>query len=286
MSEKPLSTQPEPLHVLIVGGGLGGLAAAISVSLSGHRSTVFEGVNELREVGAGLQITPNGVRLLKAWGLAPLLEGKVTIPKVFSMYRYDGRILAHRENYGDEIESRYGSSIWCLHRADLQKAMVDRACELGVEVKLGVRVEDIDQKAPAVVLAGGHAIQGDAIIAADGLWSTTREVIPGTSSRPEPTGDLAYRILLDVKDIKDERLKDWLKKTGIHIWVGPDVHAVAYSIRDGSLLNLVLCVPDDLPTNVTKANGNLEQMKNLFIGWDSVSVRPCAESFVPGGAIY
>ncbi|MCJ1351491.1 MAG: hypothetical protein MMC33_001475 [Icmadophila ericetorum] len=79
--------------------GICGLAADISTALGGNKVTVFEAVAELEEVGAGLQITPNGTRLLRAWGLQEQLIGKATPPETFSMYRYDGRLLAHRDQY-------------------------------------------------------------------------------------------------------------------------------------------------------------------------------------------
>ena len=270
---------PEPpLHLIIIGGGLCGLAAAIATRRAGHHVTVLESITAFREVGAGLQITPNGTRLLRKWGLADVLGPKAAAPTVFRMYRYTGKVLAERIAYSDEIERRYNASLWCLHRADLQVAMAEKARELGAVVRLGVKVVGVDaggeqsrsQKmgGVSVEVEGGEVVRGDVVLAADGVWSQMREKLIGFSIQPKPTGDLAYRILLDREKIKDSKLREWLNSPSVNIWVGPETHAVGYSIKGGRWLNLVLLVKDNLPDNVMKVQGDLEEMRALFHGWD------------------
>lgn len=273
-----MTTAEVPLHLLVIGGGLCGLSAAIATRLGGHRVTVLESVPVFREVGAGLQITPNGTRLLQAWGLAETLSPQAAAPKYFRMRRFNGDLLAERTEYIDEIEGRYESPLWCLHRADLQVAMAEKAEELGVVIKLGCKVSSVkwgeqraqneDEGKISVIIEGGEEIRGDIVLAADGIWSDTRRNLLGMDVRPKPTGDLAYRILLDRESITDVTLRDWLDTPGINIWVGPEMHAVGYSIKGGQWLNLVLLVKDNLPEDVMKAEGDLAEMKAIFQGWD------------------
>lgn len=273
-----MATPESPLHLIIIGGGLCGLSAAIATRLAGHNVTVLETVPAFREVGAGLQITPNGTRLLKAWGLADTLGSQAAAPRYFRMRRYNGDLLAERTAYTEEIQWRYGSPLWCLHRADLQVAMAEKAKELGVVIKLGCKVESVDwgeeqahgqeEGEVSVSIEGGEEVRGDIVLAADGIWSETRQSLLGKVVRPKPTGDLAYRILLDRESIKDDKLRAWLDSPGINIWVGPEVHAVGYSIKGGRWLNLVLLVKDNLPEDVVKAEGDLAEMKAIFQDWD------------------
>ncbi len=270
------STTERPVcRVLIIGAGLCGLGAAISIALEGHHVSVFESAAQLHQVGAGIQITPNGTRILRRWGIAEELASKAAIPETLSIIRYDGRkVLAHRSNYNGEIQSRYGDPIWCLHRIDLQKALATRAEEVGVRLVFDSRVRDVDFEEPSIFCENGYMEKGDLIIAADGLWSPTRRTFIGRPLLPEPTGDLAYRIVLTADQVKeDSELLDVMVRPGIRIWIGPRAHAVAYSLLGGQMLNIVLLVPDDLPPNVVKAEGDLQEMVKLFEGWDPLLAR-------------
>ena len=257
-------------HVLIVGAGLCGLVAAISVTLEGHQATVFESAAKPHEVGAGIQITPNGVRVLRKLGVTARLESKAAVPNTFTMIRYDGRkLLAHRASYSRELEIRYEESIWCLHRVDLQEALVKRAEELGVRLVFGRRVRDVNFASPEITCDNGQMEKGDLVIAADGIWSSTRSAFLGKPLLPNPTGDLAYRIVLTADKVRDDvELHDIITCPGIRIWMGPYAHAVAYSLLGGQMLNVVLLVRDNLPPDIAKAEGDLEEMVKLFEGWD------------------
>lgn len=180
-----------------------------------------------------------------------------------------------------------------MHRADLQIALVERAKELGVQFFLGQRVDAIDFDKTTVKTVAGDSYSGDLIVAADGLWSKCRELFVGRKDEPLPTGDLAYRIVLRTSELSDEKLKTWIKEPKCHFWAGPGSHAVVsssrprhkdgkgadfyqgYSLKGGDMYNLVLLCPDSLPAGVAKQAGSVDEMKQLFVGWDPMYACIC-----------
>lgn len=156
---------------------------------------------------------------------------------------------------------------------DLQRAMAERCKELGVTVRLNARAASVDFKAPSVTLEDGEIVEGDVILCTDGLWSSTRSQFLGKPSRAILTGDLAYRIVIETKDLTGpdaEELNAFVTAATVNFWVGPGTHVVAYTMRNGTMFNIVLLCPDDLPESVTKSTGDLQEMKKLFDGWDPV----------------
>ncbi|KAJ5927200.1 hypothetical protein N7516_008973 [Penicillium verrucosum] len=256
------------LDVIIVGAGLAGLAAAVSISLSGHRVTVIESAKELLEVGAGLQVTPNCTRILQRWGLPDRLWLSAAEPSALIVHRYSGKVLAREDNFDKKIRSQYGAPFIDLHRVDLQLSLYEKAKGLGVEFKLGEKVISVDFHLPSVTAESGLTMRGDLVVAADGLWSRCRSNLLGTDDMPRPTGDLAYRVVLDLDQLDDPELKSWVNNPTVHFWIGPGAHAVGYSLRGGMMYNIVLLVPDDLPPGVSRDSGSVEEMQALFKDWD------------------
>ncbi|CCF40420.1 FAD dependent oxidoreductase [Colletotrichum higginsianum] len=289
MSEEAGSGASDPLHVIIIGAGLAGLATALSTKLANpsHRVTILEAVKELQEVGAGLQLTPNATRLLDAWGLHSSLSVLATRPSTLSVHRYDGaRLLAHEPRLQETIQSRYGHPFWGLHRVELQRALVDRCTALGVELRLSSRVRSVDfaratvtldhedrDVATAIASASrpGSTIAGDVVVCADGMWSATRAQF---LNRPSPlalTGDLAFRIAIPIDSLKGPHkaeLEAFIESETVHFWIGPRSHGVSYTVKQGRMLNLGLLSPDNLPEGETKVIGDVEEMRSLFSDWD------------------
>ncbi|TLD16339.1 uncharacterized protein PgNI_02451 [Pyricularia grisea] len=258
------------LHVIVIGAGMGGLSAAISIRMSGHRVTLFESAKELLEVGAGIQLTPNCTRILEKWNLSPRLWEAGAKPSEFLIHRYSGEVLAREEGFGRKMKERYGSPYYCMHRVDFQQALYERAKELGVTFRLGQRVTHIDFNEAIINTEEGVTQKGDLIVAADGLWSNARGMFSGPHDVPKPTGDLAYRVVLRLDQIEDKELRECVSNPKVRIWIGPGAHAVGYSLRGGTIYNIVLLVPDNLPPNVSRQEGSVEEMKALFQGWDPI----------------
>ena len=160
-----------------------------------------------------------------------------------------------------------------MHRVDLQRAMAARCDELGVVLKLSSKVVSVDFENAAVTIEGGEVVKGDVVLCTDGLWSSTRGQFLGRPSRAILTGDLAYRIVINTSDLSGPdapELKKFIEDEMVNFWIGPETHVVAYTMRAGTVYNMVLLCPDNLPPSVTKTEGDLNEMKSLFHGWDPI----------------
>ena len=228
----------------------------------------------IRQVGAGLQITPNASKIFQQFGIYDELEKKAAEPSFLQVRRYsDGKILSRTDDFNGDMKRKYGAPFWDLHRVDVQVALAEKAKQLGATLRLGSRVADIDFDKPSVKLEGGEELHADLLVGADGLWSKCRERFlakQGKSDVPLPTGDLAYRIVLKLDEVDDPELRDWIANPSCQFWIGPGAHVVAYSLRDGHMFNIVLLVPDNLPANVARQQGSLDEMRQLFTSWDPV----------------
>ncbi|EME39558.1 FAD-binding monooxygenase-like protein [Dothistroma septosporum NZE10] len=252
---------------------MAGLSAAVACALAGHHVVVLESARELAEIGAGFQVTPNGCKVLQQYGILEELRRTAAEPTLLQVRRWsDGRVLSRTDDFNVEMKTKYNAPFWDLHRVDVQRALATRANDLGVEVRLGSRIEDIDFEKTTLRLASGETLKADLIVGADGLWSKCRQrflVSKGLEEdAPIPTGDLAYRIVLNVDAVKSREVKDWIVQPTCQFWIGPEAHVVAYSIRKGEMINIVLLVPDNLPPDVSKQSGSLEEMRAIFGQWD------------------
>lgn len=268
-------TTTSPLDVKIIGAGIGGLSAAISCALAGHRVSVLESARELAEIGAGFQITPNASRILKQYGVLDKLGPQAAEPTFLQVRRWsDGKVLSRTDDFNNEMKRKYNAPFLDLHRVDVQRTLADRARELGAHIRLGATVEDVDFDTARVTLAGGQKLQADLLVGADGIWSKCRQRFLAATGRPDdtplPTGDLAYRIVLHLNDVQDQEIRDIISKPSCQFWIGPEAHVVAYSIRNGTMSNIVLLVPDNLPPGVARQAGDINEMRAIFKNWDPV----------------
>ena len=227
------------MDIIVVGAGIGGLAAAAALLKCGHGVRVYEQATELGEVGAGIQMSANAVKVLDHLGLRARFEPTAVRPKAFEFRRFDTGELLHRLPLGEQHEQRHGAPYFQIHRSDLHGALLDAVRSLGGAITLGARALRIDEDADAatVLFDGGTAVRAELIVGADGIKSAVRHHVLGPD-QPRFTGQVAWRCTVPTARIPPALRTDIVST----IWCGPKNHAVTYYLRSGELLNFVGCV--------------------------------------------
>jgi salicylate hydroxylase len=166
-------------------------------------------------------------------------------------------------------QDTYGAPYCNVHRADYHDLLVAKCRSLGVEVLLGSHVAHADLSAPSITLANGTTLTADLVIGADGLKSKLRALLLNRPSPPYLTGDLAYRILISAAKMReDPDLVELATTPMFNIWMGPQAHAVCYLLKGAQVYNIVLCCPDNLPTDVNIAPAAPGELESFFAPWD------------------
>jgi 3-hydroxybenzoate 6-monooxygenase len=220
--------------IIVAGGGIGGLAAALALAKRGYPSRVLEQAPEFKEAGAGIQLGPNSWRCLRELGIEPQVKRLAAFPQALVMMdavtaeQVVSIPLKH-------FEQRFKAPYALIHRADLLDALL-AGCKSSPLISLenSRQVNNFRDDGRAVrVEAEGKTYEAPALIGADGLWSTVRAKLIG-DGKPRVSGHITYRSVLPASEVPD-----YLRRNDMVLWAGPKCHLVHYPLRGGELFNLV-----------------------------------------------
>jgi 2-polyprenyl-6-methoxyphenol hydroxylase-like FAD-dependent oxidoreductase len=222
--------------LIISGGGIGGLAAAMVLAQDGHKVTLLEQAASFGEIGAGIQLGPNIFRMFEYLGLTEAINRVAFFPTGLGMNDVRTGEKVVRVPLGDMARATYGFPYGVIYRADLHQVFLD-ACRAqpNVTLRTSAKVESFNQSADGVTvqLEGGEVVEGSALIGADGMWSRIREAVVG-DGKPRVSGHIAYRAVLKREDVPAHLWSD-----DVLLWGGEKTHLVHYPLRRGELFNLV-----------------------------------------------
>jgi len=251
--------------ILIVGAGIGGLTAALALLQRGHDVEVYEQAEQLGELGAGVQISANGSRVLFALGLEAALREVWCEPAGKEIRLWNTGETWKLFDLGAESAARYGAPYFMIHRGDLHQVLIDAVRALKPDaIRLGVRCTGFEDDGRSVTLhlANGEPINGDALIAADGVHSVIRKQLFGGDTA-QFTGCVAWRGLIPVAKLPPR----FARNVGVN-WVGPGGHVINYLLRRGELFNFVGIVErSDWRVESWTDKGTREECAADFPGW-------------------
>jgi 3-hydroxybenzoate 6-monooxygenase len=229
-------SQWQDRQVFIVGGGIGGLAAALALARQGIAAQIIEQAAEFKEIGAGIQLGPNVFWMFDILGLVERVSALAVFPNnLIMMDSITGQEVT-RVPLGDKFRKRFKHPYALIHRADLHKVLLE-ACKKSDRIRLDAsqKVVKVEETSDGIVVRteSGKEYRGAALIGADGIWSSIREIVVG-DGKPKPAGHITYRAVLPTSEMPEQyRWHDMV------VWAGEKVHLVHYPLRTGDLFNLV-----------------------------------------------
>lgn len=252
-------------RILIVGAGIGGLAAALALALRGFKVDIYEQAPELMELGAGVQISANGSRVLIALGLKTAMQRVVCEAALKEVRIWNTGQTWKLFDLGKDSIDRFGAPYWFVHRGDMHRALLDGVrASPSVAVHTGKKCTGFVQDGSKVTItfAGGETATGDALIGADGVHSTVRHQL-FEAGKPEFMGIICWRGL-----IKDEDLPEEMRRPVGTNWVGPGGHVITYPLRRGEIMNWVgFGERDDWKVESWTEKGTREECAKDFPNW-------------------
>jgi salicylate hydroxylase len=245
-------------EVLVIGGGIGGLATALAVARTGRAVRVLERSAAFGEVGAGIQLAPNATRILDGLGVLDAIREVGVLPRRL--------VLADAVSGGEltaldltDFPERYGAPYVVLHRTDLHRILLDACAAEGVALQTGAHVVDVRDLGSEVALttADGHTLTGSAAVGADGLRSQVRRLFSG--DEPICSGYVAYRGAVPTEQVSSD-----VRRRDVVAWVGPGLHLVQYPLRSGRMYNQVAVFRSDAYTRGEPDWGDPAELEERF----------------------
>lgn len=265
-------------RIAVVGGGIGGLAMCAFLHRAGLAATVYEQAPRLTEVGAGLVLAPNAVRLLRRLDVMDrILQHAVPLEWGWEFRRWDDGTVLSAERLEGVCERLYGERTYVTHRADLLDALKAAVPEEGI--RLGARCTGVAQDCDRAWLkfADGSAVETDIVIGADGMHSVVRAAITDPSP-PQDSGICAFRALVPA-----EHAPVIARRRVQTLWLGPGHHLVHYPIRNQQVINLVAFAPAGEHTEESwSATAGVDEFLAEFTGWDPRLVQLIRAAGTPG----
>jgi len=261
------------LKIAIIGGGIGGLSAALHLLKAGLDVHVYEQSPRIGEIGAGIQISPNASRLLIRLGLKPALDAAGVRPLAVHQRRWDDGRTLQRAPVGPEVEATFGAPYYHFHRGDLAELL---GAAVPVErVHVGHKLVGLEPRGEKIVarFESGASAEADLLVGADGIHSRVRHLTFGPE-KPRFTGCVAWRGLVPA-----ERIKHLGIEVASHNWMGPDGHVVHYWVAGGRLMNVVCVVEHGTWTSESWTDkGDVAEVLARYDGWHPI-VRGLIEAF-------
>ena len=257
-----MSDMHSELPVLVAGGGIGGLAAALALVRQGFAVKVLEQAPQLGEIGAGIQLGPNAFAAFDALGIGEKARGRAVYTDEMVMHdALDETRIGHIPT-GAAFRQRFGNPYAVIHRADVHGSLLEGAQESGrIDVLTSTHVSRVEQDADSVMVFDqrGFAHRGIALIGADGVKSAVRQQYVGDAARV--SGHVVYRAVVDKNDFPPD-----LQWNAASIWVGPNCHLVHYPLRGGEQYNVVVTFHSRKQEEWGVTEGSREEVQSYFKG--------------------
>lgn len=257
-----MNVRSDSLPILVAGGGIGGLAAALALARQGFSVKVLEQAPQLGEIGAGIQLGPNAFAAFDALGIGENARGRAVYTDEMVMHDALDETLVGRIPTGAAFRQRFGNPYAVIHRADVHMSLLEGVQQSGqVDVLTSTAVQRVEQDETSVTVydAKGGAHRGTALIGADGVKSAVRRQYVGDDARV--SGHVVYRAVVDKKDFPED-----LRWNAASIWVGPNCHLVHYPLRGGEQYNVVVTFHSRESEEWSVREGSRAEVQSYFEG--------------------